>query len=229
MTNNFVRARVVKLGGSLLSWPDWPTAFANWYGQQPAAMTQIVVGGGAAVDALRLQQHQRKLTDEEAHWQAIDTMSQNARLVAQTLGCPLTSFIHDPPVEEPRCQLIVLDTRRLLRTDASLPTDWSFTSDSIAAWVATWWRRLVVDSVQLQLLKSCRPDDLQDVASWVADGLVDQRFSNFAAGLNVRWVCLHDHATKRHDWVEGVHGAGVLGGVRDTPQETHDPTAKQRR
>jgi hypothetical protein len=88
----------------------------------------------------------------------------------------------------------VLDAHQLLSRDVSLPSDWKFTSDSIAAYVAQLWKYHVRDSMRLTLLKSCRPEDGPDIESWVTDGLVDERFASFATGLDVEWVCLRDHA-----------------------------------
>src|SRR5262245_59141995 len=45
--------RVVKLGGSLLTWAEWPTACRRWLAMQPPRRTVLIVGGGGMVDAVR--------------------------------------------------------------------------------------------------------------------------------------------------------------------------------
>ena len=46
----------------------------------------MVVGGGTAVDDIRRQQVRWRLSDEQAHWLAIEAMSTNARHVAAKLA-----------------------------------------------------------------------------------------------------------------------------------------------
>ena len=47
------RVHVVKLGGSLLDWPEWVGQFRRWLAAQPQAGNLLVVGGGAIVERLR--------------------------------------------------------------------------------------------------------------------------------------------------------------------------------
>ena len=104
--------RVVKLGGSLLAWPQWPAAWQSWQRAQPPAVTLMVVGGGAAVDDIRRRQARWQLSDEQAHWLAIETMSANARQVSAELAAPLVTSCRDV-LEE--AGLSVLDPLKLLR------------------------------------------------------------------------------------------------------------------
>ena len=44
---------VVKLGGSLLDWPEWPTRLIDWLATRPELHPVLVVGGGRFADVLR--------------------------------------------------------------------------------------------------------------------------------------------------------------------------------
>ena len=102
---------------------------------------------------------------------------------------------------------IILDTLDFLRdvepncAGESLPEDWSATSDSIAARVAT-----VLSAEELVLLKSA-PPPADDVQSAAKAGYVDEHFPRAAAALAaIRFVDLRE---------EGVQAAGIA--VRRTP------------
>ncbi len=45
--------RVIKLGGSLLTLPDWHERFLHWLAKEPPATNLLVIGGGELVDCLR--------------------------------------------------------------------------------------------------------------------------------------------------------------------------------
>lgn len=171
--------RVVKLGGSLLAWPPWPAAWRSWQRAQPPAVTLMVVGGGAAVDDIRRRQARGPLSDEQAHWLAIETMSANARQVSTELAAPLVTSCRDVLVE---AGLSVLDPLQLLRHATELPRHWQFTSDSIAAWVA--WQ--IPRPRELVLLKSC-PAVGATPSQWSLAGQVDRCFPAYAKEFVVRW------------------------------------------
>jgi aspartokinase-like uncharacterized kinase len=85
--------RIVKLGGSLLTWAEWPNAFRRWLAMQPLRRTVLIVGGGGMVDAVRDWDRAHRLDPSDAHWLAIDAMSLTSRLAADLL--PETTWTDD--------------------------------------------------------------------------------------------------------------------------------------
>jgi aspartokinase-like uncharacterized kinase len=160
--------RVIKLGGSLLDWPDWVGQFRRWLAAQPPATNVLVVGGGAVVDALRALDRACPLRPATSHWLAVRAMSVTAAIAAELLG--------DVP------DLEILDVESFLRKDQrrsdALPCGWHVTSDSIAARAAT-----TLEAAELVLVKSALPG---------AGDYVDAYFPSAARGLTVRFVDLRD-------------------------------------
>lgn len=192
-----VNRQVVKLGGSLLSWPRVNQELMNWLALNSLEQNLVIVGGGERVDRLRLEQHALRLTDEECHWLAIDQMSQNANRFAESLGLPVwTASLEErcPPASLTSTWLV--DLQPLLRSLDSLPHSWQITSDSIAAWYAH-----EVQASALVLLKSRSPEphETRHPSSLAAakqpdeggESLVDPRFWHYAGeALDVKLVNL---------------------------------------
>ncbi len=189
MASTDTSCRVVKLGGSLLRWPEWPRAMQNWLAANRSTTTVIVAGGGAEADRVRAEQSAVGMSDRQAHGLAVAAMSHNAIEVSRQLRVPRVIAF----TEIGLCGIHVLDVASLLGGADGLPEDWSFTSDSISAWVANAWQRELSNSVQLVLLKSCLPGDLNHVDRWVVEGFVDSQFNRFARGLDVTAVNLREH------------------------------------
>ena len=164
--------RVVKLGGSLISFDALAAALQAWYAGQPRLRTLFVVGGGAEVDELReRQRRERHVDDREAHWMAIGAMQENARRLAAVL----------PEGVE------TVDAWNFMQADLlgpdPLPESWDVTSDSIAARVAERER-----AQELVLLKSALPADAGNLS-----GYVDEYFAHAARSLpQIRLVDLRD-------------------------------------
>ena len=201
--------RVVKLGGSLLDWPDLSTAFRKWLAAEPPAASVLVVGGGPLVEAVRALDRVHGMSDEAAHWLAIRTMGVTAAFVAKLCGMPLVDSLAGIR-DLPECAC-VLDVERFLREDGAgpdpLPAGWQVTSDSIAARLAR-----VVDATELVLLKSELPTDPNDRAAWSREGYVDEHFPIAIAGLKVRAVNLREF----HSPLEGKGGLGSKPGAGAT-------------
>jgi aspartokinase-like uncharacterized kinase len=167
--------RVVKLGGSLLDWPEFPRRLRQWLAQQPPKPTGLIVGGGAIVDGLRDADRVHQLGDEAAHWLCIKAMSLTAQMVAQLLP-----------------ELRLLDAEELLTldqkmSDTPLPATWSITSDSIAARACT-----LLGADELVLLKSKSPKlaTLEELAN---DDYVDAYFPQAARQIaRIRLVNLRE-------------------------------------
>lgn len=182
--------RLIKLGGSLLDWPELPSGFRRWLAEQPPAVNVLLVGGGAIVDALRQLDRVHQLPAESSHWLAIEAMSLTARLAFELF--PEACFAKDEnPFDRPTGSLVIFDAQPFLRADAlrtdALPIGWEVTSDSIAARVA---RRL--EASELVLLKSVSAPPSFSLAQFAERGIVDAEFPRVAAGLKVRLVNLRD-------------------------------------
>jgi aspartokinase-like uncharacterized kinase len=183
--------RVIKLGGSLLDWPDWAGQLRRWLAAQSPAAGVLVVGGGALVDRLRELDRVAGLPAETAHWLAVRAMSLTAAAAAHRLA--EATLVRSPG----QLQLSslgapqILDVEEMLRHDqgtpAALPCSWDVTSDSIAARVAT-----TLDAQELVLLKSSLPAPAEKGEAWAEAGFVDAYFARAARGLAVRIVDLRD-------------------------------------
>ena len=171
---------LIKVGGSLLKRPGWPTLVGNLVaaestGQRPV---QLVVGGGPVVDGLRQLDQAEPQPAAQMHRLAIAAMSLTAEIVAERLGLPLaTAVTADTPN--------VLDIGRApacLDAIASLPCCWTVTSDSIAAAVAA------ALGAELLLLKSAVPP-AATIPPLVAAGWLDGHFATASDDLTaIRWA-----------------------------------------
>lgn len=139
---------VVKVGGGMLSEADSFHAVMALLARDLRNRRALVVpGGGPMADAVRDLDTQFTLTDDEAHWMAIQSMDQCATLVASRLqGSALVSTPADVAVALDAGRLPVLAPYRWLREADPLRHSWDVTSDSLAAWIAgaLGARRLVV-------------------------------------------------------------------------------------
>ena len=180
--------RVIKLGGSLLSRPNWHGDFLSWHEKSPSpALDVLIVGGGQPVNLLRKLADRVGMDDSTAHWVAIEFMSANARLVADRLGYPIVESFDDlneiasqqeqsdgrlKPVHQLLDPTPVLQNGRI-----SLEESWRVTSDSIAAAVAA-----DCNAQELVLLKST-PPPTDDVEKLARIGYVDEYFPTASAGV----------------------------------------------
>jgi 5-(aminomethyl)-3-furanmethanol phosphate kinase len=132
-------AAVVKFGGSLLNDPPQHARVCAALGDLNRRHALLVVpGGGPLADAVRTLDRRMSLGDDVSHWMAILAMDQHARLLANRIHGAL---VVDGPEEIRRAvadgHLPVLAPTRWLEAADPLPHEWSVTSDSIAAWVAS--------------------------------------------------------------------------------------------
>ena len=77
--------RVVKLGGSLLQWPEVVDAFHRWLSRQPAMTSVVVPGGGALADQVRELDRRFGLDAATSHQLAVETMDIHAHLLGALL------------------------------------------------------------------------------------------------------------------------------------------------
>ena len=182
---------VIKIGGSLLTNTTGRSAIENaeqWIGQQSNSINIVVVGGGRGVDHLRRWQRQFNLTELQSHLNSVQVMSLNTSKLAQS--CWLSSVIANWEVltdfvysENASPITIMFDCVSFLRdleptlSGISLATDWSCTSDSIAARIAQ-----LLGADKLTLLKS-RTSCCSDLRTLQYANYVDLSFPQMAADI----------------------------------------------
>lgn len=177
------RTVVLKLGGSLLTLPNWPDRLTDLVDdvRRSIATLIIVVGGGPTVDGLRAIDAAAPQAAELMDRLAIEALRLSATLVAESLGLPLSRA---PGKAAPAC---VLDTTGWLSRAGrrqGLPVGWQVTSDSIAAAVAA--------AAQADLILAKRvppPGPASDLGSLAAAGWVDRHFPTAARDLRaIAWA-----------------------------------------
>jgi aspartokinase-like uncharacterized kinase len=188
---------VVKVGGSLYSWPDLRERLRQWLhvdaDMQPPASIVLVPGGGELVDVIRDLDQCHALGQEVSHWLALRALSVSAHFLAALVGAPV---VDDPRPDGVRVQ--VLDACAFLRADeqrhecATILHTWDASADSVAARVA-----IAVQARQLILLKSVTiPSEQSGWQEAGHRGLVDPLFASILrtgpASLVVRVVNLRD-------------------------------------
>lgn len=156
----------MKLGGSLLDWPEFPQRLRHWLSQQPPKSTALIVGGGALVDCIRDADRVHQLGEEASHWLCIKAMSITAQMVAGLLP-----------------ELTLLEAEELLSLDQTksenpLPATWSVTSDSIAARACT-----LLGADELVLIKSKSPPKCGTLKELAQDEYVDAYFPKAAGQI----------------------------------------------
>ena len=184
--------RVIRVGGSLLTWNSFVPSFRRWLKSQPPARSVLFAGGGPWIELNRQAAKRFDLTEEAAHWVCVRTLQTTADLVRQLFNAQLTSDFAELRQGDTRGenQLIVFDVYDFLRQDEkrsdSLPANWDVTSDSIAARLA---HRLEAD--ELVLLKSTSPPEPKDPQSLADSGYVDRYFPIASKPLKtIRYVNL---------------------------------------
>lgn len=206
------RFRVIKLGGSLLSWDGFPQALRLWIERYRVKGVQdlIVVGGGKLADEVRSFDKTFQPLGDLVHWAAIGTMDLNAEMVANLCGwetididrldSSIRQRLHATGIirtdrssdfdltaaNDPPHPQVCLTRKWLERRSHLLPISWETTSDSIAALLAN-----RVNASSLVLMKSCDVPSSTDFEDWARAGLVDGYFPQTAPTLSaIAWVNL---------------------------------------
>lgn len=180
---------VIKVGGSLLGWPELPSRLEAWLENDERDVRSprrriLIAGGGALADVIRSMDQVHGLGEGRSHDLAIRAMDVTAALLAALLpGTRLVSGREEieaawweraTPVLAPRSFLEEAESR----SPDPLPASWDVTSDSIAARVA--WH---LGAARLVLLKSARMGNETSLDGLVRAGLVDPLFPMAAASL----------------------------------------------
>jgi len=194
--------QVVKLGGSLLGWPETPTRLADLLGHTAISRPLLVVGGGLTADIVRNWQQAHRLDDTTSHDLAVDAMTFNARLLETVLPpSTLVSNRDEALWAWADNRWPILDCSRFLPGEEpaqplELPHTWQATSDAIAAWVTLAW-----PASHLLLLKSIDlPADLA-MSQLSAEGLIDECLAGWSSQLpTVDWVNLRAATPQPTRW-----------------------------
>lgn len=177
--------RVVKVGGSLLSSPTLVDDLRRWTALQAPATTFFLAGGGELVDAIAAQQRTFGFDDGAAHWLCIRAMQIHFEMLAALM--PECGRVTTFGLASEAAAMNWLDPWALMQHDLiqvqPLPTDWSVSSDSIAARAA-----ILLGADELVLLKST-------LATVGEASYVDGYFVTAAASIpRVRFVDLRDQS-----------------------------------
>jgi len=171
------RGVVVKVGGSLLEWEELPERLDAYLKSRRKELIFLIAGGGRAVDLIRDLDHRHGLGDERAHALALYALDLSAHILASLVSG--LEVVESPDLIAKICaegRIPVLATRRFVNADDGsafepLPHNWSVTSDSIAARMAT-----LIGAKELVLLKSAPLPEGADRVEAARLGLVDAVF-----------------------------------------------------
>jgi 5-(aminomethyl)-3-furanmethanol phosphate kinase len=176
---------VVKLGGRL----EESGTLARWVEAVAAAATPIVVvpGGGAFAEAVRLAQARQGFDDLTAHNMALLAMQQAGLM----LGAMSPRLV---PSETEEDIATVLDGGkvpvwlpvRLAGEARDIASDWTLTSDGLAAWLAA-----RIGARAVWLVKSVAPPSSRTSAAALAKaGIVDAEFARLVGLHTLDWRIL---------------------------------------
>lgn len=177
---------VVKIGGSLLTWPELPARLEAFLSREEANGSRLVliVGGGPVADLVRALDSSHGLGDEKAHRLALRSLDLTAELLAAiSPGSRVVRRLDEiPPTHRSGLRPILAPREHLEETDERgpdrLPFSWDVTTDSIAARVA--W---VLGADRLVLLKSAPTTEGMSLQEAATAGLVDLFFPVAAGSL----------------------------------------------
>jgi len=176
---------IVKVGGSLLDWPELSNRLQRYLATFPGANILLIPGGGPTADVIRQFDLCHCLGEEDSHWLALRSLALNARVLQRLLpGSQVVDGLNAARSCWRRGATPILDMYCFTRGDESrpdhLPHVWQVTSDSLAARVA-----IVAKATRLVLLKSKDPpgeDNWEDAAkaeyvdSWFTNTIESARF-----------------------------------------------------
>jgi len=172
---------VVKVGGSLLEWPELPARLAGVLDARRGSRPALLAGGGAAADLIRRLDAAHRLGEEASHALALRALDLTAHALARLVpdGIVVDAI---PAVESAwsRGLTPIVAPRPILDADDGSPDalrhSWQITSDSIAARLA-----VLLRADTLLLLKSAPAP--RDVPEAVRLGRVDPAFAVASAPI----------------------------------------------
>ena len=166
--------RMIKVGGSLLDWPQLGPQLRGWLAAYPGDDNLLVAGGGPAADWVREAQRLHGMSDQAAHWLAIRAMQLSAGVLAELLPQAIVcGDLARLAASAPHGRIVIIDTLKVLEqehdplADHALPAGWDVTSDSIAAHLAS-----ATMAEELVLMKSALPK-ASTLSAAAEEGYVD--------------------------------------------------------
>jgi aspartokinase-like uncharacterized kinase len=189
---------MLKVGGSLLDWPELPVRLAALLAARRASHPDerpvLIAGGGTTAELVRVLDRVHHLGDAAAHELAIHALDFTARLLAALLpgGTPIDRLAAtDSAWVNGRVPVLIPGPilRQIEQNGPErLPPSWDVTSDTIAARIAA---HLDVDHFILLKSASLPPGTRRDEAARM--GWVDPMFPHAARALRrVAFLNLRD-------------------------------------
>lgn len=175
---------VIKLGGSLAG-SERLRAVLQMVTEAERPVV-IVPGGGRFADTVRSEQHRLGLSNDAAHTMALLAMHEMAFVMAALQpDIEVAETVAEIGAALERNRVPVWAPFEMACQDASLPRDWSLTSDGLAAWLAN-----VLGVPTVVLVKSCPIDRDATAAELARTGVVDPVFARLVVELGLDWhVC----------------------------------------
>lgn len=130
---------LIKIGGSLYHHPNLRAGVTAWAGLATRHRLLFLPGGGPFADSVRAAAERFELSDSAAHWMAILAMDQFAYLLSDFTpkGVVVRDLAEGERVAAEGKLPLLAPSALLLQVDP-LPHSWQVTSDSIAAWLASY-------------------------------------------------------------------------------------------
>ena len=200
--------RVIKLGGSLLTWPQLQNTLPQWLSSLPPARNLLIVGGGECVEAMRQLDALWQLDVEAMHWRCVRLLDATweiaqelwpqwppypARDVIQpshtATNIGLDDLANQLALSDESIHAYIVRVSSVYNYGTSpLPNSWDTTTDSIAAHLA-----YQLAATELILLKSASPEKEVTTLTAAQNSFVDQAFP-IAAPANCRIVSVQLNA-----------------------------------
>jgi aspartokinase-like uncharacterized kinase len=138
---------ILKVGGSLLDWPELPDRLLSFIQQrkaaEPGVKLALMCGGGDFADSIRRYDRIHRFRDYEAHFLAMQAMNLACTLmfclIKSCRGVETLAMLDEdwPPDEIP----LLMPSSNLEELQFArrkpMPYSWDVTSDTIAAWIAS--------------------------------------------------------------------------------------------
>jgi aspartokinase-like uncharacterized kinase len=180
---------IIKVGGSLFDLPQLPQRLGEVIAASDASCQLIVTGGGRSADVVRQWDTLHHVGEEACHWIALRAMQFNAYLLQSVLT---NAMLVSDPAQLQSGAVHLLDPILWLKREESqgihIPHVWQYTSDSVAAHLAT-----QLCASRLTLCKSTLPQQECGRSCAAGLGIVDDYFPAVAADIEyVELINLRD-------------------------------------